>query len=97
VQKKICPKLASDPSYGGARRYHYDCDLEKLYNLSADPSEQHNIISEHPEIADLMRERISHYLKHRPPQQPMRLQMHMSEVCHFFVRFPSIILIFVVT
>jgi hypothetical protein len=82
VQKNKCPKVLADSSYGGDKRHTYDCDLEKLYNLKDDPQEKHNIIDQHPEIANQIKARINHYLKHRPPQQNLRLQWNMKEVVY---------------
>lgn len=50
----------------------------RLYNLTADPLERHNIAEEHPEIVKLIREKIQRIIDTRPYQQPYWMGYHLS-------------------
>ncbi len=59
-----------------------DCDLVKLYNLTADPFEQTNVASLFPEVVQELKTRLQHYRDTRPVQPKLWMQFRLADVTY---------------
>lgn len=50
-----------------------------LFNLTADPGEQHNVAADHPNLVRDMKLRLEQIRVKRPPQQKFWMQWHMTD------------------
>lgn len=72
---EIIFEVSNSVRFPAIRQGKYKLIGKELYNILEDPSEQHDIARQHPDIVEKLRKRVEEVGKERPPMPDMNLLM----------------------